>query len=163
MMIDQHATTVHTVQYVLHCWAIPDFTTAAILYFSLSKISIYTAQCTIIIVIIVNPLTARVAGAPQMILQPVFSIFPCSMPAGTCQTPGLSIPNVVFPPLPLSALSYSPFHCALQDGFGQTWWTGNMTITLQFASLYDRQKVFVWSNCLLDLGTSLYEMCSILR
>ena len=41
-----------------------------------------------------------------------------------------------------------------------------MTIPLQFASLYDRQEVFVWSNCLLDLGTNfhvgnmaLYEMC----
>ena len=30
----------------------------------------------IIIIIIINPLTARVVGAPQMILQPVFSIFP---------------------------------------------------------------------------------------
>ena len=30
---------------------------------------------------------------------------------------------------------------------------GNMTIPLQFASLYNRQGVFVWSNCLLDLGT----------
>ena len=29
-------------------------------------------------------------------------------------------PDVVFPPLPLSALSFSPFHRALQDGFGQT-------------------------------------------
>ena len=28
-----------------------------------------------------------------------------------------------------------------------------MTIPLQFASLYDHQEVFVWSNCLLDLGT----------
>ena len=28
-----------------------------------------------------------------------------------------------------------------------------MTIPLQFASLYNRQEVFVWSNCLLDLGT----------
>ena len=27
-----------------------------------------------------------------------------------------------------------------------------MTIPLQFASLYDRQEIFVWSNCLLDLG-----------
>ena len=80
-------------------------------------------------------------------------------------------PDVVFPPLPLSALSSSPFHCALQDGFGQTWWTGNMTIPLQFASLYDRQEVFVWSDCLLDLGTYflvgnmafLYEICSTLR
>ena len=29
---------------------------------------------------------------------------------------------------------------------------GDMTIPLQFASLYDGQEVFVWSNCLLDLG-----------
>ena len=28
-----------------------------------------------------------------------------------------------------------------------------MTIPLQFASLYDRRDIFVWSNCLLDLGT----------
>ena len=30
---------------------------------------------------------------------------------------------------------------------------GNMTIPLQFASLYDRQEIFVGSNCLLDLDT----------
>ena len=46
-----------------------------------------------LIIIIINPLTARVVGAPQMILQPVFSIFPCSLlPSGTWRTPGLSIP-----------------------------------------------------------------------
>ena len=28
-----------------------------------------------------------------------------------------------------------------------------MTISLQFVSLYDGQEVFVWFNCLLDLGT----------
>ena len=28
-----------------------------------------------------------------------------------------------------------------------------MTIPLQFESLYDGQVVFVWSDCLLDLGT----------
>ena len=28
-----------------------------------------------------------------------------------------------------------------------------MTIPLQFASLYDRQEIFVWSDCLLDLST----------
>ena len=44
------------------------------------------------LIIIINPLTARIVGAPQMILQPVFSIFPCSpLPSGTCRTPGLSI------------------------------------------------------------------------
>ena len=46
-----------------------------------------------VIIIIINPLTARVVGAPQMILQTVLSIFPCSpLPSGTCRTPGLSIP-----------------------------------------------------------------------
>ena len=47
----------------------------------------------LVIIIITNPLTARVVRAPQMILQPVFSIFPCSpLPSGTCRTPGLSVP-----------------------------------------------------------------------
>ena len=102
-------------------------------------------------IIIINPLTARVVGAPQMILQPVSSIFPCfPLPSGTCRTPGLSIPWCC---LPTSSFSSSLFHCALQDGFGQTWWTGNMTIPLQCASIYDRQEIFMWSNCLLDLGT----------
>ena len=30
-----------------------------------------------------------------------------------------------------------------------------MTIPLQFASLYDGQEVFVWPDCLLDLGTDI--------
>ena len=52
----------------------------------------------IIIIIIINPLTARVVWAPQMILQPVFSIFPCfPLPSGTCQTPDLSIPWCCLP------------------------------------------------------------------
>ena len=42
---------------------------------------------------LINPLTVRVTGAPQMILPPVSSINPCSpMPPGTWRTPGLSIP-----------------------------------------------------------------------
>ena len=49
--------------------------------------------CVSIIIIIINPLTVRVVRAPQMILQPVFSIFPCSpLPSGNCRTPSLSIP-----------------------------------------------------------------------
>ena len=48
--------------------------------------------------IIINPLTASVAGAPQMILQPASSIFPCSpLPSGTCRTPGLFIPWCCLP------------------------------------------------------------------
>ena len=39
------------------------------------------------------PLTAGVVRAPQMISQPVSSIFPCSpLPSGTWRTPGLSFP-----------------------------------------------------------------------
>ena len=30
---------------------------------------------------------------------------------------------------------------------------GDMSIPLQFASLYDGHQVYVWSDCLLDLGT----------
>ena len=101
------------------------------------------------------------------------SFFPFSpvlhCPLGLAELQAYPFPDVVFPPFHLAALSSSPFHCALQDGFGQTWWTGNMTKPLQFASFYDHQ-VSVWSNCLLDLGTgasslvtwSLYEMYSIL-
>ena len=43
-----------------------------------------------IIIIIIYPLTARVVWAPQMISQPVFSIFPCCpLPSGNCRTQGL--------------------------------------------------------------------------
>ena len=80
-------------------------------------------------------LTAGVVGAPQMTSQPVSSILLSSpLPSGICQTPGLSIPSCYLPTsffLFLSALSSSPFHCALQAGFGQTWWTGDMAISLK--------------------------------
>ena len=74
-----------------------------------------------VIIITIYPLTARVIGALQMTSQPVFSIFyvlHCPLGLGELQI--CPLPDVVFPPLPLSALSSAPFHCALQDGFGQT-------------------------------------------
>ena len=73
-------------------------------------------------IIIIYPLTARVARAPKVILQPVSSIhfFPVShCPLGLGELQACPFPDVVFPPPSLSALSSSPFHCALQDGFGQ--------------------------------------------
>ena len=62
-----------------------------------------------IIIIIINPLTARVVGAPQMLLQPVFSIFPCSPPpSGTCRTPGPSIPWCCLPTSSFVRLVFFP-------------------------------------------------------
>ena len=66
----------------------------------------------IIISIIIYPLSARVVGAPQLISQPIFSIFRCSpLPYETWRTQGMSIPwcclltsfsvGLVFFPLPL--------------------------------------------------------------
>ena len=46
----------------------------------------------IYLIIFIYPLTVRIVGAPQTILQPVSSIFPCfPLPSETWQTPGLSI------------------------------------------------------------------------
>ena len=105
-----------------------------------------SAETTVIIII--YPLTVRVVGAPQMVSHSVSSPFVpvlhCPLGLGELQV--CPFPDVVSLPLPLSALSSSPFHCALQG-------TGDMTIPLQCASLYDSQEVFVWSDCLLDLGT----------
>ena len=48
--------------------------------------------------LLIYTLTARVVGAPQMISQPVSSIFPCSqLPSGTWRTPGLPIPWCCLP------------------------------------------------------------------
>ena len=133
------------------------------------------------------PLTTRVVGAPHIISQPVSSILTCSSrPSETWRTLFLSISwcclftsssdsrpvhsLMLASHLFLSALSSSPFHCALQDGFGQTWLTRDMTIQLQFASLYGGQAVFMWSDYLLALGAHffvgnmvLHEMRCILR
>ena len=99
---------------------------------------------------LIYPLTVKVAGAraPQMISQPVSSIFPCSpLPPGTWRTPGLSIPWWCLPPSSSVCLVFFPLSLCWQEGFGQTLWTGDMTVPLQFASLYDGQEVFVWSDC----------------
>ena len=70
------------------------------------------------IIIIIYPLTARVAGAPQMISQPVFSIFPCSpLPSGTCRTPGLSIPLCCLPTSSSVCLVFFPLSLCLARWF----------------------------------------------
>ena len=106
-----------------------------------------------------------------MILQPVSSIFPCSpLPSVTWQSPGLSIPWCCLPISSSVCLVFSPFHCALQDEFGQTWWMGDRSILLQFTSLYNCQRsscgpiacqILAWTSSLITW--SLYQKCSILQ
>ena len=70
------------------------------------------------IINIINPLTARVVWAPQVILQPVFSIFPCSpLPSGTCRTPGLSIPRYCLPTSSSVCLVFFPLSLCLARWF----------------------------------------------
>ena len=110
----------------------------------------------IIIIIIIYPLPRGSLGHHRWCRNqfPPFSpVLHCPLGLGELQA--CPFPDVVFQPLSLSASSSSPFHRALQDGFGQTWWTGDKTTPLKFASLYSGQEVFVWSDCSLDLGTGL--------
>ena len=51
-----------------------------------------------------------------------------------------------------SFLHFSLFSTALWD-LPNSRPIHSLMLSLQFASLYDRQEVFVWSNYLLDLGT----------
>ena len=46
-----------------------------------------------------------------------FPVLHC--PMGLVEPQTCPFPDAVFPPLPLSALSSSPFRCALQDGFDE--------------------------------------------
>ena len=60
----------------------------------------------------------RVVWAPQMILQPVFSIFPCSpLPSGTCRTPGLSIPWCCLPATSFVRVVFFPLSLCLARWF----------------------------------------------
>ena len=92
-----------------------------------------------------------------MISQPVFSMFLCSpLPSGTWWTPGLSIPWCCFPTSSSVCLVFFPLSLCLERWFWPNWWTGDISMPLHFASLYDSQKFFVKSDRLLDLGTDFF-------
>ena len=66
-------------------------------------------ELLLLLLLLFYPLTARVVGASQMISQPVSSILPCSsLPSGTWQNPGLSIPWCCFPTSSSVCLVFSP-------------------------------------------------------
>ena len=71
-----------------------------------------------IIIIIIYPWTTRVVWVPQMISQPVFSIFSCSpLPSGTWPTPSLSIPWYCLPTSSSVCLVFFPFSLCLARWF----------------------------------------------
>ena len=95
------------------------------------------------------PLITRVVGAPQMISQPVSAIFPCSsLPFGTLRTPGLSILSCCLPTSSSVCSIFFPLSLCRRKMV-----LARPNEPLHFAPLYDGQEVFVWSDCLLDLGT----------
>ena len=79
----------------------------------------WSLSLIVIIIIIIYPLTARVVGASQMILQPVFSIFPCSpLPSGTCHSRpvhSLMLSSHLFlcPPCLIFAVFQQGFDCVI--------------------------------------------------
>ena len=78
----------------------------------------------------------------------------CSpLPFWTWHTPGLSIPWFCLPASFKVCLVFSPLSLCFAKWFWPDWWTRDMCIPLQCWSLYDGREVFVWSDCLLDLGT----------
>ena len=78
---------------------------------------------------LIYPLTARVVGVPQMISQPVSSIFPCFLlPSGTWRTPGLSIPCCCLPTSSSVCLVFFPLSLCLARWF----WPDLMNGSLPF-------------------------------
>ena len=92
-----------------------------------------------------------------MISQPVSSIFPCSpLASGTWRIPGLSIPWSCLPTISSVCLLFFPLSLCLARWFWSDLMNGRHGHTTEFASLYHGQEVFVWSDCLLDLGTNFH-------
>ena len=54
-----------------------------------------------------------------------------------------SLFDVVFPLFPLSASSSLSLNCSLQDSLGQSRWSCDVLVPLQFASFYCSQEVFI--------------------
>ena len=106
-----------------------------------------TTQCSVwftawTVIIIIYPLTTRIIGAPQMILQPVSSILQCSpLPSGTWQTPGLSIPWRCLPTSSSVCLVFFPLSLCLARWFwpdlmnGRHEYTTAVCVSLRWSGL----------------------------
>ena len=116
--------------------------------------SLQSKQCCNSFTTSTYPLTARVVEAPQMTSQPVspfFSVLHCLL--GLSKLQACPYLDVVLPPLLQSVLSSSPFHLCLARWFWPDLMNGRHVHSTSACVSYDSQEVFVWSDCLLDLGT----------
>ena len=87
------------------------------------------------------PLTAKIAGAPQMISQPVSSIFPCSpLPSGTWRTPGVFILWCCLSTLFLCLVSALFYFIHRQNG-------GTVYKQYVRGKVVSRTRCFIRSNC----------------
>ena len=125
----------------------------------------------IIIIIIINPLTTRVVGAPQIISQPVSSIFFCSpLPSWTCRTPGRSIPWCCLPTSSSVCLVFFTFTepCKMVLARSYEWETWPYHCSLRLFTMVRRSlcgpiACWILARTSSLVTWSLYEMCSILR
>ena len=135
-------------------------------------LSCWWSRLAVWFIIIINPLTARVVGAPHMVLQPVFSIFPYSpLPSGTCRNPGLSIPWCCLPNSSYVCLVFFPLSLCLTRRFWPDLMNGkhdHTTAVLRLFTIVRRSScgpiacwIFARTSSLVTW--SLYDMCSILR
>ena len=74
-------------------------------------------------------------------------------PLGLGELLACPFPDVVFLPLPLSALSSSPLSLCLARWFWPNLINGRHIHTTAVCVFLRWSQVFVWSDCLLDLGT----------
>ena len=100
------------------------------------------------------PLTMGVVRAPKITSQPVFSIFSLFSPTLWDLAKSRPVHSLM-----LSSHLFFCLHCLLPSFtvLCKMYWpdlmNGRHVHTLQFASLYDGPNFFMWSSCLLDLGT----------
>ena len=94
--------------------------------------------------------------------------FLCSpLPSGTWRTPSPSILWCCLPTSSSVCLVFFFLYSALQNGFGQTWWTGNMSIPPQGAIAFWRFCDGVMSRFItpctawpfVQLGGDVYTVC----
>ena len=91
-----------------------------------------------ILIIIINPSTVRVIGAPQMISQSLSFVFLCSpLPSRIGRTPGLSIPWCCLSTSSSVCLVFFPLSlCFVKCSFAWPDERDDMSILLQFAHPY---------------------------